>query len=103
MTPRNGQPKRITVSLDDPAFAAFTEFAALAYPEQPLSAAVREACLVYMGTDPMEAARVSARRTAYLEARREVSATIAQLLRAVTMSFTNTHQAAIQELLTSEV
>jgi hypothetical protein len=70
-TPR---PKRIAFSTDDPIFEAFLDFAAAAYPDQAPGAAVREACLVYTGTDPMEAARTAARRAAYLEARIEMNA-----------------------------
>ncbi len=58
--------RRITIDLGDPVFDAFRRFAEAAYPAQPLSAAVREACIALMAVDPMEATRFAARRAAWL-------------------------------------
>lgn len=74
-------PLRTTVSFSDPAFAAFRDFAASAYPGLPISTALREAVLIAMGTDPLEAARVAARRAAYLSARSRIMALLATSLR----------------------
>ncbi len=73
------KPKRIQFSTDDEVFGPFMEFCAAAYPDQSPVNAVREACLVYMGTDPMEAARAAARRGAFLEARIQLNTIAAKL------------------------
>lgn len=58
-------PKRIVVTLDDPAFAGFFEFARTAYPDLPLTNAVREILLLGMGVDPTTAAVTAARIAAF--------------------------------------
>lgn len=75
------RPKRIQFSTEDEVFRPFMDFCAAAYPDQSPVSAVREACLVYMGTDPLEAARAAARRAAFLETRIQLNAVLSKLYR----------------------
>lgn len=71
----------ISINVQDPVFDAFARWAATAYPDRPLADAHREACLDMMGTDPDEAARAAARRSAWLITRIEVSRLVGRALR----------------------
>jgi hypothetical protein len=84
--------------LDEPTFAAFADFAKAAYPEQPITAALREAALAYMGTDPMEAARTAARRAAWLSSRVEFTNVVLSTLRRAGQLIESQNEAAKAEL-----
>ena len=86
------------VPLDEPAFAAFRDFAATAYPNSPLTAAVREAILLFMGTEPLEAARSAARRAAWLEARIQVATLIGGVMKQAADAFRMSSESAQTEL-----
>lgn len=65
--------RRVTVDLRDPVYDAFAQFAATAYPDRGITDALREAALAFMGTEPLDAARLTARHAAYTAARNELS------------------------------
>jgi len=77
-------PRRLSLSIEDPVFDSFARFAATAYPDQPVSAALREAALAYMGADPLDAARSAARRSAYLVAKIQFGTIMARAYREAT-------------------
>lgn len=96
--------RQLTITLNDTVFGAFADFAATAYPEQSIAVAVREACLAYMGTDPMEAARSAARRAAWLTARAEFTDVVLATLKragALVEAQNESAKAELRELITS--
>ena len=90
--------RQCSLDLTDPVFDAFTQFAATAYPEQPLVFAVREACLAYVGTDPLEAARVAARRAAWIVTRIQVLRAVKHILGQVADALQTDLDTAVVEL-----
>lgn len=94
-----GEPRRqIRITLTEPAFDSFVAFAAVAYPDQPLSCAIREACLSHMGLDPLEAAKQGARRAAWLLARAELARMIAPAMQTISRYFEDQRGTAEAEL-----
>ena len=90
--------RRATVPLEEPVFDAFAQFAATAYPNQPLVATIREACLAFMGTDPLDAARIAARRAAWLVARREIAMILVPAMKRAAQAFEQEFETAGVEL-----
>jgi len=86
------------VNLDEPAFKAFQEFAATAFPGHPLTSAIREAILVFMGTDPLEASKSAARRAAWLTAKVEIARMIGSAMQGTATKFQMDADNANQEL-----
>jgi hypothetical protein len=91
-------PRTAHVRLDDPTFDAFAAFAAAAYPDQPITAAIREACLVLMGTDPMEAAKAAARRAAWIVARGQLAKSFGDAFRKANVDFEALRENSREEL-----
>jgi len=89
---------RAYVNLDEPAFKAFRECAATVFPGQTLTSAIREAILVFMGTDPMEASKCAARRAAWLDAKVDVARMIGTAMAATAQKFALDADNAKQEL-----
>lgn len=77
-----GNSYRLTLNMADPLLYPFIAFAAAAYPGMSLSAAVREAILLAMGTDPGRAALMAIRRAAWLQARAELGQIVGSALAA---------------------
>ena len=86
------------VNLDEPIFEAFEQFAATAYPDQPLTAALREAALAYMGTDPLDSIKVAVRRSSWLIAKIQIARLLGGAMGQAAATFRAEGEAALAEL-----
>jgi len=86
------------INLTDPIFAAFAAHAASAFPDAPITASIREACLSFMETNPDDAARSAARRAAWLETKAKAAELFAQAMKQVAAQFEQQALEATDEL-----
>jgi hypothetical protein len=73
--------RNFRLDLTDPRYDCVAEFRERAMPDRPMTEVVRELCLMALAADPITAAYVAARQTAYRAASYECRTILAKALR----------------------
>lgn len=90
------------VNLDEPIFDAFEKAARTAYPDRTLADSLREAALLFVGSDPLDAVKMAARRAAWLEAKIQIATIIGTAMKKAGEIFAMDVEAARNELAAME-